>query len=58
LSAAAPLYTLRQSILDLIVDRKASDRGLGINQIAISDYVELTGFAGLNPGVLTKPLFD
>ena len=45
-----------EEILDLAVDRKAAGVGLGKNQLAVDDHVELTGFAGLDFGVLAEAL--
>jgi hypothetical protein len=54
----APLTLLRQGILDLIADRKASGGGLGKDQSAIDNNVELAGFPGLNSDVISKALLD
>jgi hypothetical protein len=43
---------------DFAVSREAARHALGINQVAIHDNVELTGFARLDSGIAAKLLFD
>jgi hypothetical protein len=47
-----------KDLFNLTVCRKAARRGLGINQLAVCDDVELAGFTGLNPRLSMKLLSD
>jgi hypothetical protein len=47
-----------EEILDFAVDGKPSGVGLGKDQLAIDNHVELAGFAGLDFGVFAEALME
>src|SRR5579863_4817035 len=48
------LGTFGEGLFNLALERKASNRGLGENQLAVGDYVELTTLAGRQPGIFVE----
>jgi len=52
------LAALCQKVFDFAIDGKASRRMFREDQITLSDYVELAGFARSDVGVVTETLLD
>jgi len=47
-----------EKILDFIVDGKPADLGLGEDQLAVNDHVELPAFASLDFSIFAEALME